>query len=154
TISVIGAFTDGGSSAGELTNHTDRYELQNYTSIALGTHFLKFGGRLRIAHEVSLSGAGFNGTFTFPSLDAFANVQPNQFSLTASAAAGGVPEVPVTVADAGLYVQDEWRVRPNVTLSYGLRFETQNAIHDHADWAPRLAVAWGIGGNTKNAAKT
>jgi hypothetical protein len=28
-------------------------------------------------------------------------------------------------------------VRPNFTLSYGLRFETQNAIHDHGDFAPR-----------------
>jgi len=45
-------------------------------------------------------------------------------------------------------------MRPNVTLSYGLRFETQNAIHDHSDWAPRVAIAWGIDGNGKNAAKT
>jgi hypothetical protein len=41
-----------------------------------------------------------------------------------------------------------------ITLSYGLRFETQNAIHDHADWAPRVAIAWGIDGKGKNAAKT
>ena len=48
--------------------------------------------------------------------------------------------------DAGPFIQDDWKVRPNVTLSYGLRFETQNHISDHMDWAPRLAVAWGIGG--------
>jgi len=65
-----------------------------------------------------------------------------------------VPTIPVTVADAGLYAQDEWRLRSNVTLSYGLRFETQNAIHDHADWAPRVAIAWGVGGGGKNAPKT
>jgi hypothetical protein len=165
TISVIGAFTGGGSSAGAQSDHADRYELQNYTSIAMGTHFLKFGGRLRVGHEVSLSGSGFNGTFVFPDLDTYqaaaqslANGDPTapgatQFSVNASPT-GAVPTVPVTVVDAGLYVQDEWRVRPNITLSYGLRFETQNAIHDHADWAPRLAVAWGIDGNGKNAAKT
>jgi len=56
--------------------------------------------------------------------------------------------------DAGLYLQDEWRLRPNLTLSYGMRFETQNAIHDHGDWAPRAAIAWGIGGGGKTAAKT
>jgi hypothetical protein len=51
-------------------------------------------------------------------------------------------------------VQDDWKVRPNVTLSGGLRFETQNAIHDHADWGPRLSFAWGLGGGGKTAPKT
>jgi len=164
TISVIGAFTGGGSSGGLQTDHNDRYELQNYTSIAMGKHFLKFGGRLRVTHDVSTSGGGFNGTFVFPDLTTYqaaAQAAANgeaapgaiQFSLNASPS-GGVPTIPVTVADAGLYVQDEWRVRSNVTLSYGLRFETQNAIHDHADWAPRVAVAWGIDGKGKNAPKT
>jgi len=51
-------------------------------------------------------------------------------------------------------VQDDWRVRPNFTLSYGLRYETQNIIHDHGDFAPRVAFAWGIGGGQKTAPKT
>jgi hypothetical protein len=33
-------------------------------------------------------------------------------------------------------------------LSSGLRFEAQNAIHDHADWAPRFGFAWGVGGRS------
>jgi hypothetical protein len=56
--------------------------------------------------------------------------------------------------DAGLYAEDEWRVRPNLSFTYGLRFESQNNIHDHADFAPRLGVAWGVGGNGKSAPKT
>jgi len=165
TINVIGAFTGGGSNAGLRTDHIDHYELQNYTSIAKGKHFLKFGGRLRVVHDVNFSAAGFNGTFVFPDLTTYqaaeqalaagATQAPGaiQFSLNSSSS-GGVPTIPVTVADAGLYAQDEWRVRSNVTLSYGLRFETQNAIRDHADWAPRVAVAWGIGGGGKNAPKS
>ena len=175
-INVTGAFNGGGSSGGAQSDHTDHYELQNYTSLALGTHFVKFGGRLRINREVSTSGAGFNGLFSFPvltvgdckpdpclysyqtaqqALAAGLDKRPGatQFTLNASPT-GAVPTIPVTVTDAGLYLQDEWKLRPNVTLSYGLRFETQNAIHDHADWAPRVAIAWGIDGNSKNAAKT
>src|SRR6266446_3300141 len=60
----------------------------------------------------------------------------------------------VTYFDAGPYFQDDWRLRPNVTLSYGFRFETQNNFGDHADFAPRLGLAWGIGGNGKNPPKT
>ncbi len=165
SINVIGNFDGGGSSGGRQTDHTDNYELQNYTSLALGKHFVKFGGRLRIAHEVSLSGAGFNGGFTFPTIEAYQAAEQalamgdqtaagaSQFTLNASPT-GAVPTVTATVVDAGLYVQDEFRLRQNVTLSYGLRFETQNAIHDHADWAPRVAIAWGIGGGGKSAPKT
>ncbi len=39
-------------------------------------------------------------------------------------------------------------MRPNVSLDFGLRFETQNAIHDHGNWAPRLGFAWGVGGRS------
>ena len=160
SISVQGAFTGGGSSSGAETDHQDHYELQNYTSLSLGKHFVKFGGRLRAVHEVNLSGAGFNGTYIFPDLQTYSNAlqglpngTPIQFRLDATAS-GAVPSVPVTVADAGLYVQDDWKVSPTFTLSGGLRLETQNAIHDHADWAPRLGFAWGIGGGGKGAPKT
>ena len=37
-----------------------------------------------------------------------------------------------------------------MTLSLGLRYETQTNIHDWRDFAPRLAVAWAPGGNAKN----
>ncbi|MBI3476984.1 MAG: carboxypeptidase regulatory-like domain-containing protein [Acidobacteria bacterium] len=176
SIEVIGAFNGGGNSDGLQKDITSHYEFQNYTSVAQGNHFIKFGGRLRIVHEEDTSGAGYNGSFSFPALTV-EDCQPNPctysyqtalqalaagatqapgatlFSLQASPT-GAVPTIPVTVADAGLYIQDEWKLRPNLTLSYGLRFETQNAIHDHADWAPRVAIAWGIGGGGKNAAKT
>ena len=58
----------------------------------------------------------------------------------------GTPPLVVNTFDAGLYYQDDWRLHPNITLSYGLRFETQTGIQDHADWAPRLGFAWGVGG--------
>jgi len=147
-INVLGEYTTGGASSGAQTDHQDHYELQNYTSISLGKHFVKFGGRLRAIHEINVSGAGFNGTYTFSGLPT-----PSQYSITATPS-GAPASVPVTMVDAGLYVQDDWKVRPTFTLSGGLRFETQNAIHDHADWAPRVGFAWGIGGGGKSAPKT
>jgi hypothetical protein len=61
----------------------------------------------------------------------------------------GLPTATVTYYDFEPYIQDDWRVRPNITLSFGLRFETQNAIQDHGDFAPRLGFAWGVRGRSK-----
>src|SRR5260221_6362987 len=108
---------------------------------------------MREMHDLSVSSAGFKGTYPFPIFPNFTNGMPSQYSVNATTS-GAPANVPVTMVDVGLYVQDDWKVRPNLTLSGGLRFETQNAIHDHADWAPRLGFAWGIGGGGKSAPKT
>lgn len=76
---------------------------------------------------------------------------PSQFSLSS-----GIPQQTVRQLDLGLFVQDDWRYRPNLTISAGLRYETQNNIHDHLDMAPRFAVAWAPGGKntTRGSSKT
>ena len=66
-----------------------------------------------------------------------------QFSLNA-----GNPFVHAGGYDAGLFVGDDWRLRPNLTVSLGLRYETQDNISDRADWAPRLGIAWAPGGSS------
>jgi carboxypeptidase family protein len=60
-----------------------------------------------------------------------------QFSI-----AGGNPEAEVKQTDASFYLQDEWKVRPNFTLSPGLRYENQNNISSNYNFAPRIAFAW------------
>jgi hypothetical protein len=151
TISVLGAFTGGGTpfGTGQSYSNEDHYELQNFTSIAHGKHFLKFGGRLRDVRLVDYSTGNYNGTYTFQSLEAYNANQPSQFSITQ-----GVPLATVKQYDAGLFATDDWRVRPNFTLSLGLRFETQDNIGDHADIAPRVGFAWGIGGGKSGQPKT
>jgi hypothetical protein len=156
------AFTGGGNSGGLINDDTNNYEFQNYTSVQYTKHFLKFGARLRGSTDGNSSTGGFNGTFVFPSVAAYvATLQgtpsANQFTVTANpvnTTLAANPFVHVSQVDVGLYVEDDWRIRPNITLSYGLRFESQNNISNHADWAPRLGFAWGIGGGGKTAPKT
>lgn len=154
TITVLGAFVGGGNSEGLTNDAVNHYELQNYSSVSLGKHFLKFGVRLRFSRDTNAATNGFNGAFTFSSLTAYQGAQqalatgnplavsdlPSQFSLTT-----GLPRSSASMFDSGVYVQDDWRVIPNVTLTYGLRFETQTGIADHIDPAPRVAIAWGLG---------
>jgi Carboxypeptidase regulatory-like domain/TonB dependent receptor len=176
-VNVLGAFTTGGNSQGNIVDNQNHYELQNYTSLVHGNHIFKFGGRLRALRDSAFSQSGFNGTFIFSSLNSAQDTPANPncdiaanpatpcpisylYAVQQLAIAGGtpyatqlsftsgLPNAEVTTYDAGLYGQDDWRLRPNITLSAGLRFETQNDIHDHGDWAPRLGIAWGVGGRS------
>jgi hypothetical protein len=158
TVSVLGAFVDGASNVGPINTSTNAYELQDYTSVTLKKNFLKFGARFRDNEESATSTVNYNGTFTFPSITAYqiteqglqagltpAKIQANgggasQFTLIA-----GNPVARVNYFDLEPYVEDDWKARPNLTLSGGLRFETQDHIHDHADFAPRVGIAWGLG---------
>jgi Carboxypeptidase regulatory-like domain/TonB dependent receptor len=66
----------------------------------------------------------------------------------------GIASAQVNYVDGALFVQDDWRIRSNVTLTAGLRYETQNNLGDHADFAPRVGLAWGIGAKGNKAPKT
>ena len=176
-LSVGGAFTGGGNNRGNLLQTTDGYEIQNYTSLAKGKHFIKFGVRTRLDRDSSEKFTGFNGFFKFNSLTSYQITQQDlqagdtpaqiradcrgvdlagnpicggssQFDLTT-----GSPTVQNDYFDIGLYVQDEWRVRPNVTVNAGLRYERQNQINDNGGFAPRLGVAWGLGKTKQGAPK-
>ena len=61
----------------------------------------------------------------------------------------GIPNLAVNQFDAGVFAGDDWRLRPNLTLSAGLRYEIQTNIHDWRDFAPRIAIAWAPAGSAK-----
>jgi hypothetical protein len=166
TLNVLGAFNGGGSPEGMVIGKQDHYELQNYTSIAHGRHFIKFGGRLRGTLYSSNKDSNFNGQFTFPSLNAYQitevglqeGLTPAQIRALGGGASQfsivtGQPLSDVSMIDVGFYAEDEWRIRPNISLSYGLRYETQTGIPYQGDWAPRVSLAWGLG-DSKASPKT
>ena len=66
-----------------------------------------------------------------------------QFSIN-----GGNPLVSASQADVGVFLGDDWRVRANLTVSLGLRYETQTNIHDWRDFAPRVGLAWAPGASS------
>jgi len=137
TITVAGAFTGGGSNAGVIRDNQDRFELENYTTMAKGPHAIEFGGRFRLTRDANSTTSGFNGNYIYTSLASYAANTPSEYDVTV-----GKSNTTVSVFDTGLFFQDDYKLRPNLTLSYGLRYEAQNQIGDHNDWAPRVGLAW------------
>ena len=157
TVSVSGSFNAGGASSGLTRTNIDQIELQNFTLISKGAHALNLGGRLRTTREAIYSTSGFNGSFTYDgsrtgsgtSLSDYAAHLPSQYTVTS-----GNNSTLMHYWDLGLWFQDDFKFRNNLTLSYGLRYETQSSIGDYADISPRVSFAWAPGAKNGKPAKT
>ncbi len=166
-IEVLGAFSGGGAPLGNSGTITSNWELTNLSIYTIGKHTLKWGGRARQSRVTDTSLNNFAGTFTFYTLaqyqqtlllqqEGYSGAQiaqlgagPAQFSRSA-----GTPQARVSQTDAGLFFGDDWRARPNLTLSYGIRYEAQTNLGDLSNWAPRVGVAWGLDGKANRPART
>ncbi|HYW71386.1 MAG TPA: carboxypeptidase regulatory-like domain-containing protein, partial [Pyrinomonadaceae bacterium] len=175
TINVQEAFTGGGSQIGKAANSQDRFEITNITSLALRTHAIKFGARMRTVKINDFSPNNFGGSWTFSGTRTLSNPEgltsieayqiteqglstgltgaqirllgggATQFSINT-----GNPKADVSQFDFGGFAQDDWRFRPNLTLSYGLRYENQNNISSNLNFAPRVGVAWAPGASPQH----
>jgi hypothetical protein len=158
-------------STGYSNNNTDRWDISDDFTLSMGNHTLKTGAaylRFRSNEE----SAHNIGTWTFAT-DQFFDGTPasiarltNPIQFTAS-----FPPLPRFLrADwINAYVQEEWRVLPNLTLDFGLRYENLNkAFNNHItfdgrerlrelidpssradnnNWGPRFGLAWDVQSN-------
>jgi hypothetical protein len=181
SLSVANEFTVGGNGIGNKYDLAKHFEMTNTSTSTRGAHTLHFGVRARRDSDQNENPQGFNGTFSFQgvtqstdtgntSITALqqyvtnlqlaaqgytqAQIQamgfgPNKFSIQ-----GGISYVSMSRWDAAPFVQDDWRLKPNFTLSLGLRYEVQTLITDHKDWAPRIGFAFAPGSSKNGPQKT
>ena len=136
TILVPGSFNAGSA---QRFGGRDQFEveLNDDVDYALEKHGVRFGARLEAGWYRSDESMNSLGTFQFANLAAFQAGLPSQFTQRI-----GDPAISYDHYQAGWYVQDDFRVKKNLTISYGLRQEIQSNTNDKLNFAPRLGFAW------------
>jgi len=144
-IVVLDAFTGGGAQATQLRteHHFDMTELLSYQH---GKHLAKFGFDVPDWSRRGLEDyTNFGGTFSFSSLQDYENLRP--FSLIQQ---GGDGRLIFVEKVLGGFVQDQVQLKPNLTVTAGLRYYWQNYFHDDSNnFAPRLSFAFAPGRGRK-----
>src|SRR3984893_7829715 len=137
-IIVSGAFTGGGGQA-SFDRTESHFDGVNVTTYASGRHTVNFS-----VESPDISRRGFDdftnsgGTYTFSSLANFQGGLPSAFVLQS-----GQPHVAFLEKVFAASVQDDFRWKPNFSVSVGLRYYWQNFFHDDStNFAPRFGFAY------------
>jgi hypothetical protein len=136
TITVLDAFTSGGAQqAGG--NHSRTLQLGSDLDYVLGKNSLRAGILFDGGWYRSDSTSNYLGTFTFENLQSFIANQPLNYTRRI-----GDPNISYQNLQGAVYLQDDIRVRKNLTLSPGVRYEAQTHVQDHNNVMPRFGVTW------------
>jgi hypothetical protein len=136
TVRVLDAFTSGGAQQ-EGGRSSTEVEWATNVDWARGRHSVRAGTIVEGGRYRSDSRTNALGTYTFASLADFDGGRPSTYSRRI-----GDPLVEYSQWQAGIFVQDDWRARKNLTISGGLRQEMQTHLDDKWNVSPRFGATW------------
>jgi hypothetical protein len=156
-ISTGGTFTTGTSQSALLMNR--QYQVSDTLSAVWGGHQVKFGADMIRAHtggnSKEFGGPIYLGQFVYNTCTQALSV------CEGSAYLGNIANVKTytqsygnanyTVDDTlwSLFMQDDWRLRPSLTVNLGLRYEQQTFTDSRRDFAPRVGFSYNWRGDGK-----
>ena len=146
------------------------YEIVDHVSVLKGKHAIKFGGEIMLNVNNSDVTANAKGPFRFPNLASFFDGDPTRGTILV-----GNAQRHLSNQGYALFLQDDWRITPRLTINAGLRYELDTVFKegnnlignfsptagleqvgkqigspfggDHNNFAPRLGFAWDMFGN-------
>jgi hypothetical protein len=136
TIRVLEAFTRGGAQV-RGGQHSRTLVLGSDVDYVRGIHTLRGGVQVDAARWRSDDTSNYLGTYTFENEDAFLAGQPRSYTQRI-----GDPNLKYQNYQGAFYFQDDARVRRNLTLSGGVRYEAQTHVRDANNIAPRFGITW------------
>lgn len=134
-IQVSGGFTIGNNAEGELPQVGNSFQWSDNLSKVVGNHSFKFGGDVRRQRFDQLLYFDINGEFFVDETSTNSTLGDTAFSdyllgLPGSYGQGSAQHEHVRSTGLYLFAQDSWKMKPNLTLNYGLRWELNTPIAD------------------------
>src|SRR4029077_5269599 len=128
-ISVPGLSQIGpGVSDPQFVYFWNAYQIYDDAFVTKGSHSLKFGGTFENDQmNATTRTADFIGTYSFKTV---ANLLTNQPSRVRGALPSVLTPRYMRTSIFGAYLQDDWRLRPNLTLNLGMRYEMTTGISE------------------------
>ncbi|HKG97928.1 MAG TPA: TonB-dependent receptor, partial [Pyrinomonadaceae bacterium] len=143
-VNISGVTNFGTATVSPLARDINLFEAVDNISTQRGSHSLKFGAGLLYNRVNILFPGAVQGVYAFSSLNNFLNGNYLNYQQ-----AFGAPSQFQSNPNAGVFVQDEWRIRPNLTLNAGLRYDLQflpDPIQTDTDnIAPRIGIVYAPG---------
>jgi Carboxypeptidase regulatory-like domain/TonB dependent receptor len=150
SLQIAGAFTGGGATAGYLRNRERDLEVDDDVLWTHRKHSIKIGAASLgiLVHDFDPD--TFNGAFVFGGETAISGLEQYRRTLlglpggvpTSYSATQGEPVVPFAQWRVALFAQDQWSVKPNLSVALGLRYALQTSPGSYGNLVPRIGIAW------------
>jgi len=131
---IAGAFT-GSQSAPATARTEQRAQVQDSLNLSFGSHQFKTGVDAQFVRSRFTDLFATGGQYTFETVKDFLASRPSRFIQRFDTESTQANDV------VGLFVQDEWKAKPNLTLSFGLRWDSESILDDRNNISPRVSIA-------------
>jgi hypothetical protein len=125
-----------GSTSNSSDRQENRWQVQDTLSIVNGSMTWRAGVDYQNVDTTFIDRFDVTGTYTFSNFSFFAGSSASRLQQNFGTTSNLLNKY------TGVFVQNDWRARSNLTITAGLRYERETVLADNNNFGPRLAVAW------------